>query len=87
MIRISSVQEHPISVLVTVKAPLSRTVRLCWLPALQLVTAAAASKAEQAALASLFPDDDGLYIPSEVAHAAAGGRLTWDPERPDRPYR
>ena len=69
-------QEHTFTVLINVKAPLSRAVRLCWLPALQLMTAAAASKAEQAALASLFPDDDGLYIPSEVAHAAAGGRLT-----------
>ena len=80
-------QEHTFSVLITVKAPLGRAVRLCWLPALQLVTAAATSKAEQAALASLFPDDDGLYIPSEVAHAAAGGRLTWDAARLDRPYR
>ena len=80
-------QEHTYSVLVTVKAPLSRAVRLCWLPALQLVTAAAASKAEQAALASLFPDDDGLYIPSEVAYSAAGRRLTWDAARLDRPYR
>ncbi len=81
------VQEHPLAVVVTVKAQPPRTIRLCWLTAVQLVTAGGPSKAERDALAALFPGDDGLYIMSQVAHAAAGGHLTWDPQRLDRPYR
>ena len=75
------------SVIITAKTELQRTVRLQWLTALQLVTAGGASKAERDFLAQLFPGDDGLFVPSEVAHAAAGGHLTWDADRLDRPYR
>ena len=81
------VQEHPLAVVITVKAQPPRTIRLRWLTALQLVTAGGANKAERDMLAALFPGDDGLYIMSQVAHAAAGGHLTWDQERLDRPYR
>lgn len=81
------VQAHPLSVLITVKTQPQRTVRLQWLIALRLVTAGVATKAEREALAQLFPGDEGLSVPSEVAHAAAGGHLTWDAERLDRPYR
>ena len=80
-------QAHPLSILITVKAQPQTTVRLQWLTAVQLVTAGVATKAERDALAQLFPGDDGLSVPSEVAHAAAGGHLTWDAERLDRPYR
>ncbi len=75
------------SVLITAKTEPQRTVRLQWLTALQLVTAVPQNKAERDFLAQLFPGDDGLFVPSEVAHAAAGGHLTWDAERLDRPYR
>ena len=72
---------------ITVKSQPPRTIRLRWLTMLQLVTAGGASRAERDTLAALFPGDDGLYIMSQVARAAAGGRLTWDLERLDRPYR
>lgn len=81
------VQEHPLAVVITVKAQPLKTIRLRWLTALQLVTAGGASKAERDTLAALFPGDDGLYIMSQMAHAAAGGHLTWDPEPLERPYR
>lgn len=81
------VQVHPLSLVITVKIQPPRTIRLQWLTALQLVTAGAATKADKNALAELLPGDNGLFIPSEVAHAAAGGHLTWDSERLDRPYR
>ena len=80
-------QAHPMSVLITAKTEPPRTIRLQWLTALQLVTAASTNTAERDYLAQLFPGDDGLFVPSEVAHAAAGGHLTWDAERLDRPYR
>lgn len=80
-------QEHPLSLIITIRAQPGRTVRLRWLRALHLVTAEVAGKAGLSALAKLFPDDDGLYIASDTAHAAAGGHLTWDAERLDRPYR
>ena len=80
-------QVHPLSVHITLKTQPQRTIRLQWLTNLQLVTAGVAAKNERDALAQLFPNDDGLFVPSEVAHAAAGGHLTWDAERLDRPYR
>lgn len=80
-------QVHPLSVVITTKSRPSMVIRLQWLMALQVVTAAGANKAERDILARLFPGDDGLYIPSEVAHAAAGSHLTWDENRLDRPYR
>ena len=80
-------QAHPMSVLITAKTEPPRTICLQWLTALQLVTAASTNTAERDYLAQLFPGDDGLFVPSEVAHAAAGGHLTWDAERLDRPYR
>ena len=80
-------QVHPLSVVITTNSQPPMVVRLQWLTALQLGTAAGASKAERDILARLFAGDDGLYIPSEVAHAAAGSHLIWDENRLDRPYR
>jgi hypothetical protein len=54
---------------------------------LKLVTAQCIDAAQNSQLPGLMEGDDGLSIPSEAAYLAAGGELTWDPARPDRPYR
>ena len=63
------------------------TLRLHYIPRLKLVTADCAEAAGSARLAHLFDGDDGLTVSTEAAHVAAGGLLSWDHTRSDRPYR
>ncbi len=63
------------------------TLRLHYIPRLKLVTADCAEAAGSGRLARLFDGDDGLTVPTEAAHLAAGGQLSWEHTRSDRPYR
>ncbi len=63
------------------------TLRLRYVPRLKLVTADCADSADSARLACLFDGDDGLTVPTEAAHLAADGQLSWETTRSDRPYR
>lgn len=88
------VQAHPLIVTARVSAEptgagnvSTLTLRLRYLLKLKLVTADCTEPADSALLARLFDGDDGLTVPSEAAHLVAGGQLSWDPARSDRPYR
>ena len=63
------------------------TLQLRYIMPLKLLTAQCTDAADNGRLQRLMQGDDGLAVPSEAAHLAAGGELTWDPTRPDRPYR
>ncbi len=65
----------------------SLTLQLRYIMSLKLLTAQCIETADNSRLQRLMEGDDGLAVPSEAAHLAAGGELTWDPSRPDRPYR
>jgi hypothetical protein len=83
------VQAHPLLVVVKVGESGGRniTLQLRYIMPLRLVTAQCSDAADNIQLRQLFEGDDGLAIPSESAHLAAGGQLLWDTTRPDRPYR
>ena len=82
-------QAHPLIVTAKAGADSGRPLmlRLRYVTRLKLVTADCADPADTARLARLFDGDDGLTVPSEAAHLASGGQLSWEPTRSDRPYR
>lgn len=80
---------HPLVVVLKVgptESPLIG-VKFLYYPVLQVVAAAATDPADVAVLASMYPGDDGLMLPTEAAVLLAGGDAAWDPSRPDRPFR
>ncbi|CAL8464312.1 g3847 [Coccomyxa elongata] len=84
-------QAHPLMVIVKLSGDSGSsgalTLRLHYIPRLKLVTADCAEATGSARLARLFDGDDGLTVPTEAAHLAAGGQLSWEHTRSDRPYR